>query len=124
MDIQIKHLHLNLKIVASFPSVRILFVHIVHTFSKVKESRQQKKYQTKPKKKPKFDPATRTRATVTIPYIQGVTENVQRILRKHQITTAVKPRSKLRNFLVHPKDKPPLDTTAGIVYEIPCRTCE
>ena len=93
------------------------------SFNKVKEARQQKKDNPKPKK-PKRDSTNKTRTTVTIPYVKGVTENVQRILRKHQVSTAVKPHNKLRNFLVHPKDKPNLDNTAGIVYEIPCKTCE
>ena len=48
---------------------------------------------------------------------------MQRILWKHQVSTAVKPHTKLCNFLIHPKTNP-IWTTAGIVYEIPCKTCD
>ena len=58
------------------------------TVKKVKQDKANK--QNKPKaKKSKETPSTRT--SVTIPYIQGVTEKIQRIFRDHQVATAVKP---------------------------------
>ena len=87
------------------------------TVKKVKQDRANK--QNKPKaKKSKETPSTRT--SVTIPYIQGVTEKIQRIFRNHQVATAVKPYLSLRKLLVHPKDKTDINNTTGCVYEIPC----
>ena len=69
---------------------------------KVKQERANK--QNKPKaKKSKETPSMRT--SVTIPYIQGVTEKIQHIFREHQVAAAVKPYLSLRKLLVHPKDK-------------------
>ncbi|KAI8512067.1 hypothetical protein Bbelb_111670 [Branchiostoma belcheri] len=46
-----------------------------------------------------------SKAMVTLPYIKGITEPLQMIFKKHNIATAVKPKTTLRNLLVHPKDK-------------------
>ena len=78
------------------------------TVKKVKQDRVNK--QNKPKaKKSKETPSTRT--SVTIPYIQGVTEKLQRIFREHRVATAIKPYLSLIKLLVHPKDK--ADITNG-----------
>jgi len=42
---------------------------------------------------------------VTLPYVQGVTKPVQRILKHHDIVSAVRPHRNLRQILVHPKHK-------------------
>ena len=58
---------------------------------------------------------------VAIPYVQGVTEKVARILRKHRVSAAMKPHTTLRQLLVSPKDK--TDPKEG-VYTIDCQNCE
>ena len=86
-----------------------------------------KKQMAKPKSKPKTKPTTdsdKSRGYVTLPYIQGVTEPVQRILRSHKISSTVKPHTSLRSILVHPKDKLPPEDKTGVVYEIPCSNCK
>ena len=88
-----------------------------------------KKQMSKPKVKPKVNKKTtdtdkKSVNFVTLPYIQGVTEPVQRILKKHNISTAVKPHTSLKKILVHPKDKLDSDEKAGVVYEIPCANCK
>ena len=86
-----------------------------------------KKQMSKPKAKvnKKTTVSDRKSATsVTLPYIQGVTESVQRILRKHNISSAVRPHTSLKKMLVHPKDKLDSDDKAGVVYEIPCANCK
>ncbi|XP_048120771.1 uncharacterized protein LOC125308359 [Alosa alosa] len=60
---------------------------------------------------------------VTLPYVRGVTERVQRAMRKHHIITPVKPHIKLRQILVHPKDQIPPEKKCDVIYEIPCLTC-
>ena len=40
----------------------------------------------------------------TLPYVEGTTEKLQRILNAHDIKTAVKPLTTLRQKLSRPKD--------------------
>ena len=42
---------------------------------------------------------------VTLPYVKGVTEPIQRILKHHEIAISVRPHRNSRILLVHPKDK-------------------
>ena len=60
---------------------------------------------------------------VTLPYIRGITERIQRAMQKHRISTPVRPHLKLRQILVHPKDQIPPDKKCDVIYEIPCLTC-
>ena len=59
-----------------------------------------------------------------LPYIEGVTDKISRIFRKHNISTAFKPHKTLRSILVHPKDKICKEERCGVVYAIPCRNCD
>ena len=85
-----------------------------------KQSKQKKDSKTKSKKKPE----TNTRRMVVLPYKKGLSQRVQRIFKKHGISTSFKPHKTLRNILVHPKDKREVTQTAECVYEIPCLNCE
>ena len=58
-----------------------------------------------------------------IPYIQGVSETVARIYRRHGVSTAMKPFKTIRSLLVHPKDKLDRDETTECIYRIPCKSC-
>ncbi len=60
---------------------------------------------------------------ITIPYIRGITEPIQRIMKKHHIHTAVKRHNKPCQLLVHPKDKIAPDQKCNVIYEIPCKSC-
>ena len=61
---------------------------------------------------------------VVIPYIKGLSEAVSRIMKKHGISTTMKPCNKLRDILVHPKDKiKEMDKAQG-VYKVPCQSCK
>ena len=62
--------------------------------------------------------------TVTLPYVRGVSEVLQRVFRRQGVSTTLKPHRTLRQQLVHPKDKRPPQETAGVVYEIPCKDCD
>ena len=78
----------------------------------------------KPPSKQKDNTTKKTRGLVVIPYVKGVSEQVQRLFRKHDITTAMRPHTTLRQLLVHPKDKIEPGKTSGCVYEIPCCNCD
>ena len=60
---------------------------------------------------------------VILPYVRGVTERIQRAMRKHHISTPVRPHVKMRQILVHPKDQTPPEKKCDVIYEIPCKTC-
>ncbi|XP_072017236.1 uncharacterized protein [Amphiura filiformis] len=61
---------------------------------------------------------------VVLPYVQGTSEKLHRVFKKHNIATAFKPHSTLRKSLVHPKDKREPTETTGCVYEIGCNNCD
>ena len=82
-----------------------------------------KKEKNRTEQSKKRDSKDRTKGMVVLPYVKGVSEGVSRILRKHQIATAMKPHKTLRSLLVHPKDKIKLQNKSDIVYSIPCKQC-
>ncbi len=61
---------------------------------------------------------------VVIPYVEGLSEAVSRVMKKHKINTAMKPHTTLKQLLVHPKDKPEITEVGENVYEIPCHSCD
>ena len=63
------------------------------------------------------------RSRVTIPYIQGVSEAVTRILSDINVQVHMKPFRTLRRILSHPKDRIS-DDKSSIVYKINCRDCD
>ena len=78
--------------------------------------------QTRRKKKQK-EQNQESRGVVTLPYVRGVTERIQRVMKKHNISTPIKPYVKLRQLLVHPKDKIEPHNKCNVIYEIPCQSC-
>ena len=46
-----------------------------------------------------------TKVMVTILYVRGVSEALQRTFRRHALATSMKPHKTLKQLLVHPKDK-------------------
>ena len=61
--------------------------------------------------------------SVVIPYISGLSESVQRVLRGYGITTAMKPYENIRKMVVHPKDKIEDSKKCECIYKIPCHNC-
>ena len=86
---------------------------------KVKEKRQTPKARDKPTMKE----GEKSKGLVVIPYIEGLTERLPRVFKKHNFSTAMKPYFTLRRILVHLKDKRDPMQTADSVYEIPCNSC-
>ena len=64
-------------------------------------------------------------AVAIVPYIQGLSESIKRILHKDLgIKTIFTPTRSLRQILSHPKDPIPMSHKSGVVYRIPCEDCE
>ena len=57
---------------------------------------------------------------VILPYVQGVTEKVTRVLKQHA-KIGTRPGRNLRNALVRPKDKWDRDQNSGVVYQYECQ---
>ena len=66
---------------------------------------------------------TKSRGSVSIPYVRGTSETIRRALNKRQIAVHYKPRGTLREMLVAPKDPVKPENQSGVVYQIPCATC-
>lgn len=60
-----------------------------------------------------------TKTTAILPYIQGITDRIGKLLRRYQIKTVFKAHQKLGQTLVRVKDQLPPLQTAG-VYAVPC----
>ena len=54
----------------------------------------------------------------------GVSEGIQRTLKKVNIKTCFRQHRNLLQLLVNPKDPVPPDQRRGIVYRIPCGSCD
>ncbi|XP_076659914.1 uncharacterized protein LOC143363201 [Halictus rubicundus] len=57
--------------------------------------------------------------TTFLPYVQGTTDRISRILKKHNIKTIFTSHTKIGQILTSPKDPQPRLSTPG-VYKIPC----
>ena len=60
---------------------------------------------------------------MVIPYIEGISERVDRVLKIYGETTAMRPYTILRRLLVHPEDKVESEEQCELVYEILCKSC-
>ena len=87
------------------------------TIRKIREKLQNQQRKSKEKTNEK------SRCMVTLPYVQGVTEPVQHILKHHDTISAVRPHGNLRQIRVHPKDKVEDKHKSDCVNQIPCKTC-
>ena len=77
--------------------------------------RQQKKADTTPKTSPPL---------IGLPYIRGLSEELQRVFSEHGVNIYHKPSNTLRSHLVRPKDKQEKKDKCGIVYQVPCGSCD
>ena len=69
------------------------------------------------------DTTTTNPQFASIPYVQGTSEAIRRILAPLGVKTSFQPTNTLRNMLVHPKDPIPTEKKSGVVYRIPCGSC-
>ena len=66
----------------------------------------------------------KTKGSVGIPYIPNVSERIRRCLQKFNVNTYFVPQNKLRQHLVHPKDKIKKEDCCGVVYQVDCSNCK
>ncbi|CAH3155347.1 unnamed protein product [Pocillopora meandrina] len=59
-----------------------------------------------------------------IPYIQGVTEPIKRILNSHNVKVAQKPFQTLGHIFAKPKDPFTKEQRTDAIYSIPCNDCD
>ena len=67
---------------------------------------------------------SRTKGSVTIPYVKGVSESLRRVYRKRGVAVHFKPFNSIRSLLVKPKDKIGKGDKVGVVYQIKCHDCD
>ena len=68
-------------------------------------------------------PVRRNKAFITIPFVEGLSQKLQRVFRNYGVTTTFKPHTTLRKLLVSPKDPVPVENRSGCIYQIPCSQC-
>ena len=56
--------------------------------------------------------------------MKGVSDRVKRTLQQFNIKTAFKPIRTLASVFKKPKDRPPEERIAGIVYRVECKDCD
>ena len=66
---------------------------------------------------------TKNRTFVTLPFVDGLSQKLQRIYSTYGIATSFKPHSTLRKQFVSPKDPARANKKSGVVYEIHCMNC-
>ena len=69
------------------------------------EEKLRNKEETKGKGNSRKESREKNKGMVVLPYVRGVSEELARIYKKRQITSAMKPHSTLRTLLVHPKTR-------------------
>ena len=62
--------------------------------------------------------------SINLPYVEGTSEKLRRILRSHKIKSTFCTENTLRKLLCKPKDQVATEDENNIVYEIDCSNCE
>ena len=62
--------------------------------------------------------------SINLPYVEGTSEKLRRILRSHKIRSTFYTENTLRKLLCKPKDQVAAEDKNNIVYEIDCSNCE
>ena len=60
--------------------------------------------------------------SINLPYVEGTSEKLRRILRSHKIRSTFYTEITLRKLLCKPKDR--VEDKNNIVYEIDCSNCQ
>ena len=62
------------------------------------------------------------KTSINLPYVEGTSEKLRRILRSHKIRSTFYTEMTLRKLLCKPKDRVATEDKNSIVYEIDCST--
>ena len=68
-------------------------------------------------------PQENSNSFAVLPFINGVTQPLTRILRRHDIQVVKKPLKTLQQEFPSPKFRPPIEHQPNVVYKIPCADC-
>ena len=68
-------------------------------------------------------PQENSNCFAVLPFINGVTQPLTRILRRHDIQVVNKPLKTLQQEFPSPKFRPPIEHQPNVVYKIPCADC-
>ncbi len=66
----------------------------------------------------------RPKGHVTIPYVQGITKSISRLIRKVGVIAHTKPYTTIRKLLVAPKDRDKPEDKCGEVYHLTRQDCD
>ena len=58
-----------------------------------------------------------------LPYIDGISQPLTRLLKKHDVRVVSKPFKTLQQEFPSPKSRPPIVLQPNVVYKIPCADC-
>ena len=61
--------------------------------------------------------------SIKLPYVEGTSEKLRRILRSHKIKSTFYAENILRKLLCKLKDRVAIEDKSNIVYEIDCSNC-
>ena len=92
------------------------------SIDRVKQQMSEKQSKnTKPKKTKESEAPSN--GMLVIPYVEGLSEKLQRVFKKCNISTAMRITYTLKSILVHIKDKKDLSDNSDVVYDIPRQAC-
>ncbi len=87
------------------------------TFNKANKSSQRDK--SAPRNPSSNTP--RTKAYITLPYVDGLSQKLRRVFKEFHVNVGFKPYRTLRKFLVHPKDPVPKGKKCDLIYRVDCQ---
>ena len=61
---------------------------------------------------------------INLPYIQGISEQLQRTLSQHNVKSTFYTTTTLRKILPSPKDPIPTEKKHSIIYKLDCKDCD
>ena len=90
------------------------------TINKVMKNIEEKRQNPK---RSKTRDREKNKGHVIIPYVQGTSERLRRVLKQYNIGTTFRPINKISQMIVHPKDQLNKEDKCGVVYEVACNNC-
>ena len=102
---------------------RVISVLHANNYSEKMIQKVQRKLETDKKRETNEEEKDDPIGKISLPYVKGTSEIIQRILSKHNIRCTFYAKDTIRNALCHPKDPVQKSEQNNIVYKIPCNDC-